>query len=118
MKLMPQEIEVRYIIPSLRKELATYLKKKGLKQKDIAETLNLPPAAVSQYMKEKRGITVFSEKIKKEIQKSGDKIIKDRFATQEELLRLITIIKKSYALCEVHKQHDCVPENCDFCFKK
>jgi predicted transcriptional regulator len=118
MKLMPQEIEVRYIIPSLRKELATSLKEKGLKQREIAETLNITPAAVSQYIKEKRGTTEFNKEILKEIEKSGTKIIKDRFATQKELLKLTMTIRKSKTICDIHKQHDCVPENCDFCFRK
>ncbi len=118
MKLMHQEIEVRYIIPSLRKEIARSLVKKGLKQKEIADTLNITAAAVSQYIKDKRGTTEFSNKIKKEIQNSTEKIFKDRFSAQKEILRLTNLIKKSQAICEIHKQHDCVPKNCDFCFRK
>ena len=72
MKLMPQEIEVRYILPSLRKELAIQMNKKGLKQRKIANLLGLTPAAISQYIKEKRGSIKFQDKIQKEIKKATD----------------------------------------------
>ena len=51
---LPQEIELWYVIPSLRKALVTVLKKKGMKQKDIAPLLGISEPAVSQYMKDKR----------------------------------------------------------------
>ena len=56
MKLMPQEIEVRYILPALRKELAIELSK-DMKQKEVANILNITQSALSQYHKEKRGKT-------------------------------------------------------------
>ena len=67
MKLMLQDVEVRYVIPSLRRELAIHLSKEKLKQKEIAELLEITPAAVSQYLKQKRGTTSFPQKIEKEI---------------------------------------------------
>ena len=51
---MPQEIEVWYIIPALRREFASILKEKGFPQKQIAEKLKLTESAVSQYLKLKR----------------------------------------------------------------
>lgn len=115
---MPQEVEVRYVLPSLRKELAIELKNKGLKQREIASTLNITAAAVSQYVKEKRGTTEFNNKIKKQIERSSEIIINDRFATQRELFKLTEMIRESKILCEIHRQHDCIPEKCDFCFTK
>ena len=50
-QLMPQEIEVWYIIPAVRRELAKSMVKIGLKQKQIAVTLGITEAAVSQYLK-------------------------------------------------------------------
>jgi len=115
MKLMPQEIEVRYVLPALRKELALALSK-DLKQKEIANILNITPAAVSQYLKDKRGQTKLN--IDKEIEKSKNKIIKNRFVAQTELLRLIKIIKKTHAICDIHRANDCIPEKCNICFEK
>ena len=50
----PQEIEVWYVLPAIRKELVVTLKEKNLTQKKIAEFLNITEAAVSQYIKQKR----------------------------------------------------------------
>lgn len=118
MKLMPQEVEVRYILPSLRKELASSLMKKGLKQREIAKILNITPAAVSQYLKQKRGTTKFKESIQKEVEKSANKIMKDRFSAQREMFKLTDLIKRTHTICEIHKNHDCVPSNCKFCFQR
>ena len=53
--LQPQEIEVFYIIPAIRRHIAMYMKLRGLKQNKIAELLHIDKAAVSQYIKKKRG---------------------------------------------------------------
>ena len=55
MKLMPQEIELWYIYPSLRKEIAKFMiKNHSLKQKEVADKLGVTKAAVSHYVNEKR----------------------------------------------------------------
>ena len=52
----PQEIEVWYIMPAIRKEFCNILlNNPNFNQKDIAKLLNITDAAVSQYKKEKRG---------------------------------------------------------------
>ncbi|MBT3416777.1 hypothetical protein HN706_01000 [Candidatus Woesearchaeota archaeon] len=114
MKLMPQEIEVRYILPALRKELAIELSK-DMKQKEVANILNITPSAISQYHKEKRGKTDL--KIKKEIKLSKIEIMKNRFSAQPEILRLTKKIKDTRTICDIHKMHDCVPKNCNLCYK-
>ena len=49
MKLIqPQEVEVLYILPAIRRELAKEMKKQGLEQKKIAGLLFVTEAAVSQ----------------------------------------------------------------------
>ena len=50
-----QEIEVWYVIPAIRKEIAKGLVKKGLKQRAVARKLEITDAAVSQYFNSKRG---------------------------------------------------------------
>ncbi len=78
MKLMPQEIEVRYILPAIRKQLTIALAKDGLKQNQIARLLNITPAAVSQYIKEKRGTTNFPKNIQEEINNSTKLILENK----------------------------------------
>ncbi|HIH66091.1 MAG TPA: transcriptional regulator, partial [Nanoarchaeota archaeon] len=55
MKLLhPQELEVFYFIPAIRKELSVQMKKKGKGQREIANLLGITEAAVSQYISSKR----------------------------------------------------------------
>ena len=66
--LQPQEIEVFYILPALRRELAVSLKSAGKSQKAIAGLLGVTEAAVSQYFSSKRASQVkFSDSLKKAI---------------------------------------------------
>jgi predicted transcriptional regulator len=51
--LLPQEVETFYIIPALRKHIAIALKKSGMKQKDVADILQVNSAAISQYSSSK-----------------------------------------------------------------
>ena len=51
---LPQEIELWYVIPAIRKQLVIELKRKGLKQKAIAPILGITEAAISQYNRDKR----------------------------------------------------------------
>ena len=116
MRLLPQEIEVRYIIPSLRKGLSKELQNQGHKQKDIAILLELTPAAVSQYLKDKRGTLDFNTSVQKEIRLSSKKIIKDPEKLKEEMYKLTDVIKKSGAICQIHRKYDKVPVHCELCF--
>ena len=52
--ITPQELEVWYILPAIRRELTISLKEEGLKQRQVAEILGVTEAAVSQYIKSKR----------------------------------------------------------------
>ena len=115
MELMPQEIEVRYIIPSLRKELAKELNKEH-KQREIAKFLNLTPAAVSQYLSKKRGTINFDAKLMKEIKISASKISKDNRTYDQEMYRLTNLARKSGFICQIHKKFDRIPKNCEICF--
>lgn len=114
----PQEIEVWYILPSLRKELAKELVKLGMKQKEVASLLDVTEAAISQYFKAKRakGIT-FNKKIKAKIKTAAKNIYHNKESFTKEIQDLCALIKKENILCEIHKKHDKVPKKCDICFK-
>ena len=74
--LYPQEIEVWYTLPVIRKELAKELLNYNLSQKEIAIKLGLTEAAISQYIHEKRATLInLDDKIKKAIQISAKKIV-------------------------------------------
>ena len=101
---MPQELEVWYVIPALRKAFAELMLKKGLKQKEIAEKMNLGKSAVSQYLKSQRGTELkFDKKMMKKIENSVDRVIKNNSTVREELVELCNIIREEGLLCCFHK---------------
>lgn len=111
--LHPQEIETFYILPTLRRYFALYLKQQGLKQKDIAHILMINTATISQYSSTKRGHKIsFNEYILEEIKKSSEKI-NDQISYIRETQRILKIIRFSGSICEIHKQVSLVPEGCE-----
>lgn len=105
---LPQEIEVWYIIPAIRKELAKiFIGKYRLTQENAARILGISKAAVSQYLSKKRASKVkFPASIKKEFEKSAGMIIKNNRDALREILRLITVVKRSKCSCDICKKYN------------
>lgn len=115
---MPQELEVWYVIPALRKAFAEIMLKKGIKQKDIAKKLGLVKSAVSQYLKSKRGTELkFDKKMMKKIEESADKILKNKSTVREEMVDLCSLIRKEGILCCFHKSINKKFKPCEVCLK-
>ncbi|HII17645.1 TPA: transcriptional regulator [Candidatus Woesearchaeota archaeon] len=115
---MPQEVEVWYLIPSLRRELAKmFISVHGLSQKETAGILGITESAISQYLNSKRAKEMrFSAKDITIIKKAAADIVKDRGNIREHLYRLCLQFKGSKALCDVHQEHDpTVPKDCNLC---
>lgn len=112
---LPQEIEVMYVLPAIRKELVSDLLKLKMNQKQISEKLMITEAAVSQYTKNKRGNVELNRKIKKEIKDSALKIKNYKGCINSELIKLCNFIRKNKFLCKIHKDHDNVNCNCSCC---
>lgn len=118
--ILPQEIQVWYILPVIRRELSRIIvKEKGFSQKKTAKMLSLTEGAVSQYLNAKRGNNVkFSESILKEIEKSADTIIKDNSRILEETIRLLNLKDIRELVCSFHKDADGnIDKKCDICDK-
>ncbi|MCL5730254.1 MAG: transcriptional regulator [Candidatus Pacearchaeota archaeon] len=119
-KTMPQELEVWYLIPALRRELAKiFIQQYGLKQKKAAECLGITEAAISQYLKSKRGSEIkFSEKAMKEIKRAAKGVVEGKEDIMKEIYSLCVQLRKSKAMCNLHRLQDKrVPKNCDVCLK-
>ncbi|PIO00589.1 transcriptional regulator [archaeon CG10_big_fil_rev_8_21_14_0_10_43_11] len=118
MERLPQEIEVWYIIPELRKEFAVGMRRSGMKQKDIASLLGLTGAAVSQYISQKRaGKITFCARVKQEIKESVPRITKEATSANEEIQRILTLMRNDKHLCETHKLLDpSIDKDCSICF--
>lgn len=113
----PQEIEVWYILPAVRREIVIVLKKDGLSQKKIAEWLNVSAPAISQYIKDKRakGVT-FPSDVQSFIEAAA-KRIKDKTTAYQEIQAIVAFIKETKALCRIHEHFDSELEGCDICYK-
>ena len=118
---MPQEIEVWYIIPALRRELAKSMIN-GLKrtQKEVAAIMGLTEAAVSQYLHSKRAKeVVFTKAVLDEIRKSAKTIEKNEKLLMQEMMRLTNLTGVKHIMCDLHKKHDSkMPSNCGVCFEE
>lgn len=113
---MPQEIEVWYILPSLRREFAIQMQKQGLKQKDIAKLLGITGSAVSQYLKSKRAKDIdLGKNVKEEIGKCVESLIKDKTCIVKELQKCCDLVKKEGILCKIHAKEAVVDDKCKAC---
>ena len=118
---MPQEIEVRYILPAIRRELArVFIQEHGFNQKEAANLLGLTEAAVSQYQHSKRAKeVVFSDNIVNEIKVSADRILEDSKNKQRliaEIYRISNLTSVKQILCDIHRSQSKELETCNICF--
>jgi uncharacterized protein len=119
--IFPQEIEVWYILPTIRKKIALKLVEKGLQQKKVAEIMGITPAAVCQYKSEKRAKKeLFNNEMEDELEKSVENIIKDPHQLAEEIIRLNRLMKKKGIVCKLYSEicalKDC-KSHCPYCDK-
>ncbi len=121
MKLMPQEVELWYIYPSLRKEIANLMiKTYGLKQKEVAEKLGVTKSAISQYINEKRSKKkLFDNNFVVKIEESVKNMVEGGVDSTKEMQRLLNNIRETKVLCDIHRELDKeVPKICDICYEK
>ena len=119
-RIMPQEIEVWYLIPALRRELARiFTEENNFSQKKAAEILGITNAAISQYINSKRGNEIkFSKSEIESIKKTAREIVKDNENVMKKIYALSVSLRKSKAICGIHMSHDkSIDKNCDICFK-
>jgi hypothetical protein len=112
---LPQEIEVWYIIPAIRKEFARILTEKhSMTLEKAGNLIGVSKAAISQYLSNKRaGKFKLPKEIKKEIEKSANIIAKDEKKAIEEIERILDLIRKSRGSCSACKRYN--PEILNLC---
>jgi predicted transcriptional regulator len=123
---LPQEVELWYVVPSIRKALVTELKKHDLKQKDIAKLLGITESAISQYIKDKRASYCYDAfqrpPLKPEIEKAAKTILDqkdpDPAVAMREITRLCKLIKDSKIICDIHRKQNPNLKACDICYSK
>ena len=112
--LLPQEIEVWYVLPAIRKEFAIAMIAAGLSQKKVAQILGVTEAAVSQYKKEKRAHEfAFDDAFKSEVKKSVEIVMQRPAILFEEMMRIDNYIKQSGLFCKIHRSKSWTPQGCE-----
>ena len=118
MDSLPQELEIWYLIPALRRELTKFfISDFKLSQKQASKILGITESAVSQYLSSKRGDELkFSKEDLKEIKKTAQKIISNEKNFNEHFYKLCIKLRGTENLCRLHRKYDkSVPKNCDLC---
>ncbi len=114
----PCEVIVFYLLPSIRAELSKELIELGLNQQTVSKRLDMTPAAVSQYVRGKRGTAVnFDENIQNEIRSLAKDIVKDDVENISE--RICEICSRSWDTQEIMIDDDLtdIPDKCGLCLK-
>ena len=114
--LQPQEVEVFYVLPAIRRELALSMKRAGKSQKDIAKLLGVTGAAVSQYVSQKRAAQVkFTLLLVDAIEKASQKITNE-VSLMRETQRLLTLARNEKIVCQIHESIGGAPKGCGACY--
>ena len=117
---MPQELEVWYVLPAIRRELTKILvNEHHLSQKDAASAIGITEPAVSHYLKSKRGKDIkFDDKNHAFIKISADKLVNHKSCTIKEIQKICNHFRKTGCLCKLHKQaNEALPGNCEVCMQ-
>ena len=131
--MMPAEVEVWYVLPAIRRELAKIMKTKivprvgedgkkkdhKITQKEIAKMLGVTEPAITQYLLKKKGRrsrgdqVVIPERFLSELDKTADTMIKQyetRGANEDmfeimtsEINRVIRVMRDDGAMCDIHR---------------
>lgn len=108
MYLLPQEIEVWYIIPMVRKTLAKqFVNDYGFSYEKAGKILGVSKAAVSQYMNNKRANKIkLSKDTIDELKISAGIIAEDPRRVIKEIERILTFMKVNKSSCNVCKKYN------------
>ena len=110
MKRTPCEYMMWNGLPVIRKEIAeNMIKNHGLSQKEAAERLGVTPAAVCQYVSNKRGKTKIVDQVMlKEINSSAERLIKQDKEDD-------AIVEETCRICKLFMKSDYFPMSCSTC---
>ena len=146
--MMPQEVEVWYVLPAIRRELAKVMKTKvvtrtsddgekvdhKVTQKEIARMLGVTEPAITQYLLKKKGQRSRGDQVSlpdhilREIDKSADKMIEDyekvRLLEDEDIFETMTreinrTMRDAGVMCDIHREFCAhTHDPCDACSTK
>jgi len=115
---MPCEVIIWYALPSIRRELAkSMIQEFHLTQVETARKLGVTEAAVSQYMRNKRGtLPLKNKKIQKEISSSAKRLAKNGgdSVLMSEICRICKELRDTEFMQKLYREHG-GQGNCSVC---
>jgi|SRR3989338_7312881 len=112
-----QELEVWYVIPSIRREITIAMNSSGLKQTEIAKRLGVTKAAVNQYLSGKRGNEIKLTKTLKENINQAAGSINNELDSIRYIQYLLNLSRKEKIVCNIHRTLKKELNGCNACFE-
>ena len=107
---IPCEIVVWHVLPMIRRELASELvTAHSLTQAEVARIFGVTDAAISQYLKKKRGDNSVVEQSERypefmsSIKQSAALIVEEKTRFENEMCRLCAVVKSIGLLSEIYE---------------
>ncbi len=112
----PQELEVFFILPTIRKNLAKSLHELGLGQRRIAELLHLTEPAISQYLNNRRAKKEIplTPEMQKEIKLVARRLQKEN-NIMKEIQHLLKKMREQRITCKLCQSYLNTKEDCKIC---
>ena len=111
--LVPCEIAVKSVVPSIRAFIAIELTQSyQMKQDDVANILGITQTAISKYTRQVRGTVIkldSSEEIKTLIQQMARQILDQETSKHEIALKfcqICQIVRRNRLMCQICKRND------------
>jgi predicted transcriptional regulator len=114
--MIPCEIVVNELLPTIRKQAAARMLKGGKSQRETAKELGLTEAAVSYYVSKKRG--EMDKKLEPILMKAMDRYYRADRSFSENVCAICKGLRRSKQMCTIHRHiRQSKPEGkeCDFC---
>jgi len=117
---IPCELVVWYVLPTIRREVAKELvENHGMTQAEVARRFGVTDAAISQYLKKKRGDNPLidenpqHDKFIEEVRNSARRIASESAEFASEICNICLVVKRIGMLAKIYEvQMGCEPPTC------